>query len=91
MLASESGRAQVPEKIHRLKSGRQLAYFTEGRVEDPAVVFLPAAGMGPTGRWNSWTRREFRCCASPTDWCWQSFNILKCESEGACEPQSSST
>ena len=33
-------KAQVGEKIFKLKSGRQLAYFTEGNPEDPAVLCL---------------------------------------------------
>ena len=37
---------ELPERIFRLKSGRQLSYFTEGRVEDPAVVCFPSAGLG---------------------------------------------
>ena len=37
---------EVPEQIFKLESGKQLAFFTEGNVEDPAVVCCPAAGMG---------------------------------------------
>ena len=37
---------QLPEQIFHLKSGKQMAYFTEGKKEDPAVVCFPAAGFG---------------------------------------------
>ena len=39
-------KAELPEQIFRLKSGKQLAYFTEGNKGDPAVVCFPSAGFG---------------------------------------------
>ena len=35
-----------PERIFKLKSGRQFSYFTEGREEDTAVLCLPGTGRG---------------------------------------------
>lgn len=37
-------KAEVGEKLFQLKNGRQLCYFTEGDVKDPAVLCLPALG-----------------------------------------------
>ena len=39
-------KAAVPEQLFSLKNGKQLSYFTEGSVEDKAVVCLPSAGLG---------------------------------------------
>jgi pimeloyl-ACP methyl ester carboxylesterase len=42
-------KAQVPENVFVLQSGKQFSYFTEGNVEDPevkTVVCFPAAGFG---------------------------------------------
>ena len=39
-------KAAVPEQLFTLKNGKQLSYFTEGSVEDKAVVCLPSAGLG---------------------------------------------
>eukprot|EP00944_MAST-04C_sp_MAST-4C-sp1_P014764 g14764.t1 len=39
-------KAELPEQIFHLKSGKQLAYFTEGNKGDPAVVCFPSAGFG---------------------------------------------
>jgi pimeloyl-ACP methyl ester carboxylesterase len=42
-------KAEVGERLLQLKNGRQLCYFTEGSVEDPAVVCLPALGESKWG------------------------------------------
>jgi pimeloyl-ACP methyl ester carboxylesterase len=39
-------RADIVERIFKLKSGKQLSYFTEGSVEDPAFLCIPGAGNG---------------------------------------------
>ena len=41
-------RKEISEKILKLKSGRQLAYFTEGSPTDPAVLCLHSLGMSKT-------------------------------------------
>jgi pimeloyl-ACP methyl ester carboxylesterase len=42
-------KAEVGEKFFTLKNGRQLCYFTEGDVKDPACLCLPAMGEGKCG------------------------------------------
>ena len=37
-------KAELSEQLFQLKNGRQLCYFTEGDVKDPAVLCLPALG-----------------------------------------------
>ena len=39
-------KAAVSDQLFTLKNGKQLSFFTEGSVEDKAVVCLPSAGFG---------------------------------------------
>jgi len=41
-------RKEISESILKLKSGRQIAYFTEGSPKDPAVLCLHSLGMSKT-------------------------------------------